>query len=1620
MARTRRSAQAASDAASAGPSQPSPSNQDDTGAASASALGNPRGGGRGRGRGTVRGRGRGRGGANTEPRPAPTTSGSSKGKGKAKKKGKQRATDEDEDEEMDDAEEEPIEVEKKKSTTKGGKRKRKMLAEEEDEEEQDTSTSKPAKRKRLVLTQEDEAEKDKGKSKSGNRKRKVLDVGEDKDEEPEEEEDAVARRKHTRVEEQTGEEQIEDEVLAEPAGAGIGDDSDYDDADVDAEGETDEEYEAQQAALSNAGRAGTASKATPARKVKGKKQATKGCGEQNKPKSKPKPEKVGQKLGNEINSEKKDRCNPCKEAGTPCNWKEKNPGAEGAASVRVFLKECSACAERRAHDLTLNPFSCRVTGSLFKRVPDYADNVPKDLPTEGVCERCQKTNSSHLCDADVALGLGCSLCHGKQKGNPNATQKGKQKDKQKIDPCIVDGVEMNARPFMYKGNKIWWRTGCGNCKDKRQPCSWNVRRDLKDKGQCERCLAEKIYCHNNDCFDDIKGNPPLERPDRIPNSWYVAKDRDRGGLERAGETKIGPTCLSCYYFQDPHCRAMADHPRSACTHCAATGVPCRVMEDGVVVEFPLYNLSHVGVGLHAPFVKCKNCREKGRNCDRQRPCDSCVDHDEDSKCDKLPKKKQTKNRPAGGGDDANEKENDGQDGNDEGGEDEDGNDEGGNDGDGEDGEDGESGQVPQEAAGSKKPSKRNLFPRGFERPGWDPVKNRKDRANALYYLAMGYGPGGVNDVRDDAEPYAWIGPLRPVCAINTASGLNRIMSQMTAVRNEMLPDGIPPHTGPDGLMRDRQYYPSNLTAARLNQLLSENGVTPTAPRDHENYDATVSRYDSILAERFRVAKVAPRPPRTDIWQRPVVMWTPADFTADGLYKGREVKQRPWGAAVPQNPIDVRHRYIRDREPQFNAQLLAEDEVDHDPGPEFLGVTLKRLRGNWTTRYPLSRSNKYRSKILPVLDSERECQEPPGVYDKSSCNAFREDGEKCNGETVECCRSSYHTEKYGMCADCISKSKRIYKDDSAVAKHMENSRMHLCTAHTAQLFLGRGQNHESPFAKSQAEQNCSTMRELGVQHIYNGTEKTLLVWPPKRWHRKGGCPCESSISDGVLCKFHRLLTFEAAQTDVERIRGNLNNTLNFDSDHYCPWCMKDASLSNGIPYSSKNTDFPAWICMGCSSLVLRQKNFTPPHRSLEAPSSEPDESEVQNPGSGTEGFEFNQDDTGPSYDDGDVFLPDVFSSAPGAQMEADNPNAGQYLSTVTAPPTRLQPATTANVSRVVSNTSDDNLGWASRFPGSDASPPPYLAPPSNNPSASGNDTYVVVTNPPSSSHRKTLADDIHQRFTPNQQNQRATDLEDQLILRFFSTKPQGTVRFKLSEYFDWRKVQPERSWSLNRDARSGVASVAHQNPTTHAREPSRLSQFPQPSQQSQQRINKIRPPLSQPSQHRVKKTRPSPRHLRRGGPTLSQEEEVTTDPERGQYRGNNNDFAIGSSTGIHNPASSFTIAPTLLQHGYSTSNTAYTSTGLVDSTPDLAQTDYFSRTSQQHNQPTPFPFTSKNKNPGNLTLPVMGQNMDNNTQSAPSATTTKTGSDKEMFSEFTTLNDDERDAERNSPPYYWEV
>lgn len=270
--------------------------------------------------------------------------------------------------------------------------------------------------------------------------------------------------------------------------------------------------------------------------------------------------------------------------------------------------ECSNCADYRSQ----NP------GSDHRCKPPQINNVwrkygvadPMDYqpPT---CDQCRNTKMANQCNVDSILGYGCNLT--------KACRDGK---------CTVNGQEMEARPNTRVDAARWIRAECHVCQNKTKKgatagCSWLRDRSTWDQA-CSYCQTNNLTC--------LSGGRVVANPQRLtlPRTWAVnLQVFDKGFVECRRINPERRYCKRCWEDDHDHCRTDASAYSYGCNRCTQLGVNCIDAEDDT--SYPLFDLARVGIGSFMPFVECKYCREAGRNCDLQRPCDSCVKHGDE--CD---------------------------------------------------------------------------------------------------------------------------------------------------------------------------------------------------------------------------------------------------------------------------------------------------------------------------------------------------------------------------------------------------------------------------------------------------------------------------------------------------------------------------------------------------------------------------------------------------------------------------------------------------------------------------------------------------------------------------------------------------------------------------------------------------------------------------------------------------------------------------------------------------------------------------------------------------------------------------------------------------------------------------
>ncbi|EFY92718.1 hypothetical protein J3458_001853 [Metarhizium acridum] len=305
-----------------------------------------------------------------------------------------------------------------------------------------------------------------------------------------------------------------------------------------------------------------------------------------------------------------------------------------------LVHECQTCADHRYQSGDLD-HQCFRTGQhpdlqVFKR---HSNFHPVNYPKPITCEECKDNRKvkNSRCDADPFLQLRCTNCM-------------KTKDSES-KLCLVKAStgdadlgwgyeverQMGPKPNLQKGRRRWFRRECDICKskpdkEKGQVCSWLDSRQTGEPGDvrepCLQCKEGKMSC-----FD---GGMLVGHPDslEVPTEWSTRGDLGGGWVELRGDKGVvtRPQCKQCH-AQKRHCRASAKHAEYACNWCWQTGMVCRDLNDENKI-YPLFDLSRVGIGNFCPFARCGRCEATGRNCDRQRPCDSCFFNGEGDMCDK--------------------------------------------------------------------------------------------------------------------------------------------------------------------------------------------------------------------------------------------------------------------------------------------------------------------------------------------------------------------------------------------------------------------------------------------------------------------------------------------------------------------------------------------------------------------------------------------------------------------------------------------------------------------------------------------------------------------------------------------------------------------------------------------------------------------------------------------------------------------------------------------------------------------------------------------------------------------------------------------------------------------------
>ncbi|GAO16812.1 hypothetical protein UVI_02053520 [Ustilaginoidea virens] len=349
---------------------------------------------------------------------------------------------------------------------------------------------------------------------------------------------------------------------------------------------------------------------------------------------------------------------PSKHAKRPCD--------RTSLKDKYFL-ECQNCSDFRF--LTGDTSHKCQTDRKQDAWQRYSTHHPAEYPVNFYCSNCESKGWQNTCDADPFLNLKCSSCVTGCQGGARAsasasasasattTAKGKGKGKGKGKaragpglkppdddgddgygdgedcefkdrrgiPCFVHGIEMGPKPNLRQGFPRWFRQACDICKNLNKKsiangCSWLKNRLAWDV-PCDRCRERSMACMRSGLLVLPPGAVVVVV---LPDLWCSSHKLNEGWAECRGSSPYRKNCVACVEGKH-HCRAMAQQIEYSCAMCFQMGIVCRDVTDPDKF-YPLLDLSRVGIGNFCAFSKCRNCREAGRNCDRQRPCDSCVAH----------------------------------------------------------------------------------------------------------------------------------------------------------------------------------------------------------------------------------------------------------------------------------------------------------------------------------------------------------------------------------------------------------------------------------------------------------------------------------------------------------------------------------------------------------------------------------------------------------------------------------------------------------------------------------------------------------------------------------------------------------------------------------------------------------------------------------------------------------------------------------------------------------------------------------------------------------------------------------------------------------------------------------
>ena len=453
-----------------------------------------------------------------------------------------------------------------------------------------------------------------------------------------------------------------------------------------------------------------------------------------------------------------------------CDWEQIDSGGG-----EVFNRECSNCANYRSrHPLFgqgARDHMCKVQGEhglLDFKHKKHGDADPYGYP-KSACDRCRKKNVEAACDVDTLLGYGCSHCRRDQA-------------------CEVDKVLMPLRHPQKQIRLPWYRHACDRCKlrhelykdlEENTPCNWLTDRRLWDHDH-QRQACSVCYRDGTPCMSDKQNIiPPLPPASPItkahpPRTWTIRKKFE---VEEKQKKKDRKTPWHEYVEV-----TTGTTWRKKCAGCQFAGrsVQCLIM--WTQAHYACERCTQFGVDCVFQNV-IANTWEKYPIHDLSRvgfgqftpyvACKPCKDNGRH--CDRM--------RPCDSctaADDVCD------------------------------------GLVQGNGRGLIAREKIAPPEAGYPFPTPGP----------LYYLALGYGPKGVNDIKDGRSVEHWIGPIAPVYGVGELKDSGEHYRVIADIhRGYRSPERVAPPTIPKDVQSNK------LTVEHMASLIRNLWPTSRVPMD---------------------------------------------------------------------------------------------------------------------------------------------------------------------------------------------------------------------------------------------------------------------------------------------------------------------------------------------------------------------------------------------------------------------------------------------------------------------------------------------------------------------------------------------------------------------------------------------------------------------------------------------------------------------------------------------------------------------------------------------------------------------------------------------------------------------